>query len=150
MKVCPTCKARAFDDADICYGCMYRFGSEPTREVQPQSVVAQAVENPSAVTRATEDVSRVIEMPRSEMSPQSAKATPTEKIDMNAVAIPVHAETPIPFVIQIQVLVDSDGGVEVASADRPRRARSSAKRVQGAPLHAASSRQIASANQVPL
>lgn len=25
MKVCPVCQARAFDDASICYGCMYRF-----------------------------------------------------------------------------------------------------------------------------
>lgn len=25
MKVCPVCKAKAFDDAAICYGCLYRF-----------------------------------------------------------------------------------------------------------------------------
>lgn len=25
MKTCPVCKARCFDDMEICYGCMYRF-----------------------------------------------------------------------------------------------------------------------------
>lgn len=30
MKTCPVCKARTFDDAEVCYGCMHRFGSTPT------------------------------------------------------------------------------------------------------------------------
>lgn len=25
MKTCPVCKARCFDDMEICYGCMHRF-----------------------------------------------------------------------------------------------------------------------------
>ena len=25
MKICPVCKAKAFDDAAVCYGCLYRF-----------------------------------------------------------------------------------------------------------------------------
>ena len=36
MKTCPVCKARCFDDMDICYGCMYRFG-EGSREY-PEAV----------------------------------------------------------------------------------------------------------------
>lgn len=28
MRVCPVCHARAFDDAEICYGCMYRFSGK--------------------------------------------------------------------------------------------------------------------------
>ena len=28
MKVCPVCNALAFDDAPICYGCLYRFEEE--------------------------------------------------------------------------------------------------------------------------
>lgn len=28
MKVCPVCKARAFDDMEVCYGCLHRFGEE--------------------------------------------------------------------------------------------------------------------------
>lgn len=31
MKTCPICKAVAFDDATVCYGCMHRFGEEPER-----------------------------------------------------------------------------------------------------------------------
>lgn len=25
MKTCPTCGARAFDDAEVCYGCLHRY-----------------------------------------------------------------------------------------------------------------------------
>lgn len=32
LKLCPTCKTSVFEDMDICYGCMYRFGSDPARE----------------------------------------------------------------------------------------------------------------------
>lgn len=32
LKLCPTCKTFVFDDMDTCYGCMYRFGSDPQRE----------------------------------------------------------------------------------------------------------------------
>lgn len=32
LKVCPTCKTLVFEDMDICYGCMYRFGSDPDWE----------------------------------------------------------------------------------------------------------------------
>ena len=28
MKNCPVCKARCFDDMEICYGCMHRFEQE--------------------------------------------------------------------------------------------------------------------------
>lgn len=36
MRVCPVCHARAFDDAEICYGCMHRFsGKEPAAAPMP-------------------------------------------------------------------------------------------------------------------
>lgn len=28
MKVCPVCRAKAFDDAEVCYGCLHRFGRD--------------------------------------------------------------------------------------------------------------------------
>ena len=28
MKTCPVCQANAFDDADMCYGCLYKFPDE--------------------------------------------------------------------------------------------------------------------------
>lgn len=35
MKTCPVCGARAFDDAEVCYGCLYRFSDEaPTRATE--------------------------------------------------------------------------------------------------------------------
>lgn len=29
MKTCPVCNARAFDDMDVCYGCLHRFDEAP-------------------------------------------------------------------------------------------------------------------------
>ena len=38
MRVCPVCHARAFDDAEVCYGCMHRFSSkEPAAAPMPGS-----------------------------------------------------------------------------------------------------------------
>ena len=31
MKTCPICGSRAFDDAAVCYGCLYRFADEGQR-----------------------------------------------------------------------------------------------------------------------
>ena len=31
MKTCPTCGARAFDDAEVCFGCLHRYEEEPVR-----------------------------------------------------------------------------------------------------------------------
>ena len=28
MKTCPICKARCFDDMEVCYGCMHRFAED--------------------------------------------------------------------------------------------------------------------------
>ena len=35
MKTCPICKARCFDDMEICYGCMHRFEPEPEARPVP-------------------------------------------------------------------------------------------------------------------
>lgn len=32
LKMCPTCKTLVFADMETCFGCMYRFGSDPERE----------------------------------------------------------------------------------------------------------------------
>ena len=32
MKVCPVCKTTLFEDMEVYYGCLYRFGSEPALE----------------------------------------------------------------------------------------------------------------------
>ena len=37
MKTCPICHSGAFDDARICYGCLYRFTDE-----EPTGVAAHA------------------------------------------------------------------------------------------------------------
>lgn len=32
MIQCPICKSLCFDDMDVCYGCMHRFGADPGAE----------------------------------------------------------------------------------------------------------------------
>lgn len=32
MKMCPVCRTTLFEDMEVCYGCLYRFGSEPALE----------------------------------------------------------------------------------------------------------------------
>lgn len=32
MKICPVCESALFDDMDTCFGCLYRFGSDPALE----------------------------------------------------------------------------------------------------------------------
>lgn len=44
MKRCPHCKALAFDDMDVCYGCMYRFTEQdrPMAHDSPSTASASA------------------------------------------------------------------------------------------------------------
>ena len=47
MRVCPVCHARAFDDAEVCYGCMHRFsGKEPAAAPMPGSAHKGGVVGP--------------------------------------------------------------------------------------------------------
>lgn len=32
MRICPVCESALFDDMDTCFGCLYRFGSDPALE----------------------------------------------------------------------------------------------------------------------
>lgn len=32
MKICPVCESALFDDMGTCFGCLYRFGSDPALE----------------------------------------------------------------------------------------------------------------------
>lgn len=36
MKTCPICKARAFDDAQVCYGCLHRFAEGEDELEEPR------------------------------------------------------------------------------------------------------------------
>lgn len=43
MKTCPICGSRAFDDAEVCFGCLHRYGEEPA---EPRPKVAAPVAMP--------------------------------------------------------------------------------------------------------
>lgn len=35
MKTCPVCQAKAFDDAEVCYGCMHRYEGGEVEPIGP-------------------------------------------------------------------------------------------------------------------
>lgn len=43
MKTCPVCHARCFDDMEVCYGCLHRFGDEGALCAEDFDDVAEAV-----------------------------------------------------------------------------------------------------------
>ncbi len=55
MKTCPVCSATTFDDMEVCYGCLHRFGSEePATEVaQVAPAAGEALQPALAVGEAT-------------------------------------------------------------------------------------------------
>ena len=55
LKRCPTCKTLVFADMDVCYECMYRFGSDPERERAAQQMPSSS-EAPTNPERSKEDV----------------------------------------------------------------------------------------------
>ena len=38
MKTCPICNAVAFDDAEVCFGCMHRYGDQETEPKPPEPI----------------------------------------------------------------------------------------------------------------
>ena len=45
MKECPVCKARCFDDMDVCYGCLHRFCDDEEREPSLHEEMSAALAN---------------------------------------------------------------------------------------------------------
>lgn len=55
MKTCPVCKARCFDDMEVCYGCMHRFAEGETAfdvPVEDATPVAEMPLRPAVVHAA--------------------------------------------------------------------------------------------------
>ena len=48
MKTCPVCGARCFDDMDVCYGCMHRFGPGDAASAPQAATVFGQAANPAA------------------------------------------------------------------------------------------------------
>lgn len=55
MKTCPICGARAFDDADMCFGCLHRFDAAPLPTVP---AILRAGHGPGPASLADPSASR--------------------------------------------------------------------------------------------
>ena len=75
MKTCPVCKTQLFDDMEVCYGCMYTFGSKPELE-------QRATEQ-----RMQEQQSQQVQM----LQPPSPMAGWTVRLEMKNTADPTRS-----------------------------------------------------------
>lgn len=97
MKTCPVCGAGAFDDAEVCYGCLYRYGQEapPARGAAAGQVpVAAAVpavlagQKPGAVAGGR--------LAASGQAPQPAALSPQATKDSSLPAMPPRSAPAVP------------------------------------------------------
>lgn len=73
MKTCPICKARCFDDMEICYGCMHRFADDELMssgyvgggDGEPHAALDEIPEGPSAETAQDKPASELSRRKRS-------------------------------------------------------------------------------------
>lgn len=73
MKTCPICKARCFDDMEICYGCLHRFDARPQA---PASVSAASRQSEPRFEdiQVTEQLEPVTAVPHGSATAASAAA----------------------------------------------------------------------------
>lgn len=72
MKTCPICKARCFDDMEICYGCMHPFDSEENSGEKRADAV-DPIEKPQAPGN------RFNEEPETRLPEDAVKAKPSRR-----------------------------------------------------------------------
>ena len=54
MKVCPVCKSGAFDDAQVCYGCMHKFTkADVVQQKKEGAIHSEGVSNNTAADQST-------------------------------------------------------------------------------------------------
>ncbi len=52
MKTCPICSTTLFDDMEVCYGCMYSFGSKPDLEQKVREAADETTDETIAIASA--------------------------------------------------------------------------------------------------
>lgn len=83
MKVCPVCKAGAFDDAQVCYGCMHKFTSQDTlpSNVEEEKKVQALNDAPKEVKPAKLKVVHEVERVESEAVKAAASTLEADSCD---------------------------------------------------------------------
>lgn len=83
MKTCPVCKARCFDDMEVCFGCMHRF-KDGVQEGESASVVTAQMNTPQAVIAPGATPAEAAPMSSvpapSEVAPVPSAPAPTEPV----------------------------------------------------------------------
>ncbi len=108
MKICPVCKAGAFDDAQVCYGCMHKFTpqdalpSNATAERKAQALNDVPKEVKPAKPKVAQEVEKIEKV---ESEAVKAAASTPEADSCNASALEekssgdttLHSTTAVPI-----------------------------------------------------
>lgn len=82
MKSCPVCKATTFDDMEICFGCLHRFGEKD----DASALVGCDLSSKKPVLR---DVA--VELPRESFSPDGPPRALPVSYRLEITLVPVSA-----------------------------------------------------------
>lgn len=94
MKACPVCGARAFDDAEVCYGCLHQFGSEDARVPAPAAApVGESVARREA-SAASKQSTEPVEAPAAATTPVVDPAPSVRTIPFDQAGWVVRFELP--------------------------------------------------------
>lgn len=140
MKTCPVCRARAFEDAEVCYGCLHRFDGDGR-----DSAVAE-----ETAWEPADAVQRAASAPPSARAQSHVPAVPRTRPAMPSGAAPAAGDPSAADVVPFAGDSACSAGeppARLPSASRPSAAGSAcgtggplvpgdAKRSEGAALHA--------------
>ena len=132
MKTCPVCKAGAFDDAEVCYGCLHRF-SQADAAVAPMNgaviggrgggavmsggaaVAAASVEMPQVVGVAAEPHRESAKQPSAGSNLSAGNVLPDEQGVSQTVSVPVRNAD---IVVRIELVEASSQASDAAESQR--------------------------------
>ena len=160
MKTCPVCRARAFEDAEVCYGCLHRFDGDGRDSAvaeetawEPADAVQRAASAPpsaQAQLQVPSNVQMQSRVPVSARAQSHVPAVPRTRPAMPSGAAPAAGDPSAADVVPFAGDSACSAGeppARLPSASRPSAAGSAcgtggplvpgdAKRSEGAALHA--------------
>lgn len=88
MKTCPVCKARAFDDAQVCYGCLHKFSQQEMASHQEFPAASQTVQVGNLAGSATVRPAVSVHAPEAQSQEREGDHVENRTIIRQNVAVP--------------------------------------------------------------
>lgn len=113
MKTCPVCAATCFDDMDVCFGCMHRFGGDGTVNVAEQNAQARTVPLGGDASGAPSAPGQALAA-----APASQSAPLVVESDSTSVSVPMVARVDARPVVRAAGQPDNAGSNGAVAASR--------------------------------